>query len=48
VEILGEERQGAPVLVRANAAGAVAVDELREILRIFAREYGVSEPRGFT
>lgn len=48
VEILGEERQGAPLLVRQIAGGAVAVDELSEILRIFAREYGVSEPRGFT
>jgi hypothetical protein len=34
--------------VRQTDAGTAAVDRLREILRIFTREYGVSEPRGFT
>jgi hypothetical protein len=48
VAILGEERQSAPVLVRQTDAGPVAVDQLNEILRIFTREYGVSEPRGLT
>jgi hypothetical protein len=46
VELLGEARQGVPLLVRQDHGGPVAVDQLNEILRIFWREYGTSEPRG--
>jgi hypothetical protein len=46
VELLGEARQGVPMLVRRTGGGMVTVDQLNEILRVFWREYGTSEPRG--
>jgi hypothetical protein len=46
VEVVGETKQGSPMLVRQGEQGPRAIEDLREILAILTRDYGVSEARG--
>jgi hypothetical protein len=46
VEVAGEAKQGSPMLVRHGDQGPSAIEDLKEILAILARDYGVSEARG--
>ena len=42
----GEAKQGSPMLVRHSEQGHRAIEDLKEILAILTRDYGVSEARG--
>jgi len=46
VEVVGEAKQGSPMLVRHGDQAPRAIEDLREILAILTRDYGVSEARG--
>jgi hypothetical protein len=44
--VVGEAKQGSPMLVRHGDQAPRAIEDLREILAILTRDYGVSEARG--
>jgi hypothetical protein len=46
VEVVGEAKQGSPLLVRHSEQGPQAIDDLKEILAILTRDYGICEARG--
>lgn len=46
VDVVGTEKQGAPMLVRSGKSGQVVLDDVKDILRVLVDDYGVSQPRG--
>lgn len=46
VDLVGAAKQGCPMLIRQGGDGPIVLDDVRDILRVFADDYQVSKARG--